>query len=113
MVAYTELLIDQGATFNNIITLTDDVTNANMNLSAYTVASRLKKSYSTSTISGNITCTVTDSSNGQITMGITAANTSNLSPGRYVFDVVITDGVGVKSRVLEGIAFVSPGVTNG
>lgn len=111
MAAYTELLLDQGATFSNIITLTDDVTNANMNLSAYTVSSRLKKSYYTSTISANITCTITDAGNGQITMGLTAANTANLSPGRYVFDVLITDGTGTKSRVLEGVAFVAPGVT--
>lgn len=111
MAAYVELQIDQGSTFQNIINLTDDATNANLNLSNYTVTSRLKKSYYTSTIAANVTCTISDSANGQVTMSITAANTANLSPGRYVFDVKMTDGSGVVSKVLEGIAFVSPGVS--
>lgn len=110
MVAYTELLIDQGSSFNNIITLTDDATNANMNLLNYTVTSKIKKSYYTNTISANVVCSISDSANGQITMTLSAANTANLKAGRYVFDVKITDNAGITSRVLEGIAFVSPGV---
>jgi hypothetical protein len=68
-----------------------------------------KSFYSTSyTI---ITSTITGNANGEITLSMTAANTANLTPGRSVFDLMITDPVGTKTRVVEGIIVVSPGVT--
>jgi hypothetical protein len=42
---------------------------------------------------------------------MTAANTANLSPGRQVFDLLITSPTSVKTRVIEGIIVISPGVT--
>jgi hypothetical protein len=42
---------------------------------------------------------------------MTAANTANLSAGRYVFDLLITAPNATKTRVIEGIVIVSPGVT--
>jgi len=44
-------------------------------------------------------------------MSMTAANTANLSPSRYYYDLLITSGGGEKTRVIEGIATVTPGVT--
>ena len=40
-----------------------------------------------------------------------AANTANLSPSRYYYDLLITAGDGTKTRVIEGIVNVLPGVT--
>jgi hypothetical protein len=42
---------------------------------------------------------------------MTGANTSNLTPGRYVYDLLITSGPGIKTRVVEGIITVLPSVT--
>ena len=111
MTAYSELFIDQGANFNTTITLTDDVTNVSLNLMNYSVVSQLRRSYYSVNAAANIVCTLTDSRNGQITMAMTSANTSNLKPGRYVFDVYTIDLTSTKSRVLEGIVFVTPGVS--
>ena len=58
-----------------------------------------------------ITSTVTGNANGEITLSMTAANTANLSPGRMVFDLLITSSSNVKTRVIEGIIVISPGVT--
>ena len=58
-----------------------------------------------------ITSTVTGNANGEITLSMTAANTANLSPGRMVFDLLITSPASVKTRVIEGIIVISPGVT--
>jgi hypothetical protein len=44
-------------------------------------------------------------------LSMTAANTANLSPGRQVFDLLITSPASVKTRVIEGIVVISPGVT--
>jgi hypothetical protein len=37
--------------------------------------------------------------------------TSTLKPGRYVYDVVIVDGSGTKTRAVEGSVIVRGGVT--
>ena len=37
--------------------------------------------------------------------------TSELKPGRYVYDLVIVDGSGVKTRAVEGTVLVRGGVT--
>ena len=58
-----------------------------------------------------ITSTVTGNANGEITLSMTAANTANLTPGRQVFDLLITSPSSVKTRVIEGIVVISPGVT--
>lgn len=68
-----------------------------------------KSFYATS--STIITSTITGNANGEITLSMTAANTANLSPGRSVFDLVITSPTGVKTRVVEGVIVISPGVT--
>jgi hypothetical protein len=111
MAAYVELYIDQGTTFNNIINLTDDVTNNPINVSGYIVTSQMRRSYYSANISANIVCTLSNASNGEITLSMSAANTSNLKAGRYVFDVKTTDEYDVVNRVLEGIITVQPQVT--
>lgn len=111
MAAYVELYMDQGATFNNIINISDDITNANVNISGYTATSQMRRSYYSQNASANIICTVTDPLRGEITMSLPAANTANIEAGRYLFDVKLTDTSNVVSRVLEGVITVTPSVT--
>lgn len=110
MAAYVELYIDQGTTFNNIINITDDVTNAAVNVSGYTVTSQMRRSYYSANATANIVCTITDAGNGEITMSMTSSNTASIKPGRYLFDVKTTDASNVVSRILEGIITVTPQV---
>jgi hypothetical protein len=42
---------------------------------------------------------------------MSSANTANLDPGRYFYDVTITSDIGDVTRVVEGIVVVLPGVT--
>jgi hypothetical protein len=55
--------------------------------------------------------TITDASAGQITMAMSPTVTANVTPGRYVYDVLITSDSGVKTRIIEGIVTVLPSVT--
>ena len=48
---------------------------------------------------------------GQVTLTLTDTVTTALSPGRYVYDLVVTDGSSISTRVVEGQAIVTPGVT--
>lgn len=109
MAAFTEINIEQYATFSTTVNVEDSQGTA-VNLSGYTAASQIRKSYY-STSANNLTATVTGIANGEITLSMTAANTANLTPGRYLYDLVITAPTGVKTRVVEGIVNVLAGVT--
>lgn len=111
MAAYVELYVDQGTTFNNTINLTDDMTNAYINVSGYTITSSMRRSYYSASPSANITCTITDAPNGEITMHMSAGTTSAIKAGRYLFDVKMVDVAQITSRVLEGIITITPKVT--
>lgn len=112
MAAYVELYMDQGATFNNILNINDDLTNANINLTNYIVTSQMRRSYYSQNATANIVCTVTNASNGTITMSLGAANTALIKPGRYLFDVKINNtSTSTITRIVEGIMTVTPAVT--
>ena len=109
MAVYTELNIEQYATFSTTINV-EDVQGDAINLSGYTAASQIRKSYY-STTANTLTATITGTANGEITLSMTAANTASLTPGRALFDLIITAPDGTKTRVVEGIVTVLPGIT--
>lgn len=111
MTSYVELFVNQGTTFRNVIYITDDTTNDVMNVAGYTAQSQIRRSYYSSNISANITCTFSNTANGELVLTMDAANTANLRAGRYVFDVKTTDTSNTVSRILEGIITVTPAVT--
>lgn len=109
MAAFSEITIEQGATFSTTINVDDSSGNA-INLYAYSANSQMRKSYYSST-AYTINSSVTGTANGEITLSMTAANTANLSAGRYVYDLKITSPTNTVTRVVEGIATVLPSVT--
>ena len=46
-----------------------------------------------------------------VKIALTAAQTNAIAAGRYVYDVEITSGEGIVTRVVEGQIEVTPGVT--
>lgn len=111
MAAYTEIIMDQGATFNTEITLNDDNSSAPINLTGYIVRSQMRRSYYSVNASATFTCTITNAANGELTLSLTDGQTSNIKAGRYLFDLETVDTSNVVTRVLEGIITVTPGVT--
>lgn len=111
MPAYVELYMDQGSTFNNIINFSDDVTGANINISGYLISSQMRRGYYSQNATANIVCTISDATNGELTMSLGAGNTANIPAGRYLFDLKSTDRSNNTTRILEGIITVTPSVT--
>lgn len=109
MAAFTEITIEQGATFSTTVNVEDAYYNP-VNLTGYSASSQMRKSYYSSSAT-NITASVTGTSNGEITLSMTSANTSSLTPGRYLYDLIINDGANNVTRVVEGIATVLPSIT--
>lgn len=111
MAGYQDIFLNQGETFNTVITL-DDQNAEPYNLYNFEVSSRAKKSYYSNTIVLNFDASIIDANNGTIQLSANSAATANINPGRFVYDVVIKDNAsGVVTRVLEGQIIVSPGVT--
>lgn len=110
MAEYVELYIDQGSDFSTTININDDNTNLPIGLVGVGVFSQIRKSLLSINASASFVCTVSDSSNGEITMSMNSANTANLKPGQYFFDLNTVDG-NVKSRLIEGIVIVTPAIT--
>lgn len=109
MADFVELTLEQGATFNTVINVNDG-TGSSQNLTGYTARSMMRRSYYSSS-KKEFTVLITTPALGEITMSMTAANTANLTAGRYVYDVEIDNGAGEITRIFEGIITVLPNVT--
>ena len=57
------------------------------------------------------TSTIASAAGGVVTIGLSTTQTASLKPGRYVYDVLLTDNSGTRDRVVEGMVIVSQGAT--
>ena len=107
--AYAELTLNQGTTFTSDLKLTND-DGTPRNLANATFISQIRKSYYSANATANIIISTSNTANGEITLSVDAANTSNISPGRYLYDIKMHDA-GSVVRILEGIITVTPQVS--
>jgi len=104
------IVIDQGTDFSSVIDVTDDQDRP-FDLTDYVASSQMRKNYASSTaVTFN---TSVNEASGQIYLELDKSTTSQLEPGRYLYDVEITAALGNGStiRVVEGIVTVTPGMT--
>ena len=62
-------------------------------------------------IAATFTASIQNAENGQVQVGLSSVTTATLKPGRYVYDVIVSDSVGEVTRVVEGSVLVRQGVT--
>lgn len=108
MAIKANLVIDQGTDFSATIDVIDTDDNP-FDLTNYTTAAQIRKSYASTTAYDFNTSHNNDL--GQIYLSISNSITNQLDPGRYLYDVEITSTSGDISRVVEGIVTVTPGIT--
>lgn len=108
MAIKANIVVDQGATFNTTINLTDE-NDAPLNLNGYTGSAQMRKHY-TSSNAVNFIVDVAPTT-GTVSLSLSANTTISITPGRYVYDVELTDNSGIVSRIVEGIVTVTPNVT--
>lgn len=110
MAAYvSNIVIDVGADFVQTFNL-EDSSNAPLDLTSYTGSSLMKKHPSSLSTTASFAVSFPSPTQGQLTISLGSTVTNGLKPGRYVYDVLINDG-SVKTRVVEGSAIVTAGVT--
>jgi D-Tyr-tRNAtyr deacylase len=109
MAIIANLYIDQGTDFSITVDVTDSAGDI-LDLSNYTAAAQIRKTYSSSTVSATFATSIAELA-GQVTISLTDTQTAALESGRYVYDLNITSSAGLVTRVIEGQAIVTPGVT--
>lgn len=110
MAAYvSNIVIDVGSDFIQTFNL-EDSGNAPLDLTSYTASSMMKKHPSSLTTTATFAVSFPSPTQGQLRISLGSTVTNGLKPGRYVYDVLISDG-SIKTRVVEGSAIVTAGVT--
>jgi hypothetical protein len=104
------LVINSGSDFSQSFTL-EGTNNSPFNLTGYEVDAQMRKWSGSSTAITFTTSIELPSTSGRILISLSSENTVNIRPGRYVYDVIITDSSGIKNRVIEGMVLVREGVT--
>lgn len=108
---------NQGATFSRTITWKNSA-NAAYDLTGYTARMHIRETVEAAntvitltTANSRITLGSNAATKGQVTLTISAADTANLVPAIYVYDLELVSGGGVVDRLIEGNFVVKAEVT--
>tara|TARA_S200002703_G_scaffold145129_1_gene139298 strand:- start:3821 stop:4165 length:345 start_codon:yes stop_codon:yes gene_type:complete len=107
----SNIVINQGVDFSQVFNLADS-SNDSIDLTDYVLTAQMRK-HAGSSVSHNLNPTVVQPpTSGGVRITLTDVQTSALKPGRYVYDIIVTqNNDGPKTRVVEGSAIVREGVT--
>ena len=105
------LSIEQGASWQLQLDV-DSSAGIDMDITGYTFASKLAKShYDESPVS--MTSTIINTSTGTFNLNLTPEQTAALDPAiEYIYDVEMTSPTGIVTRLIQGRATISAGVTS-
>ena len=104
-----DFTLEQGTTFSREITVQDS--GSAMNLTGYTPRMQMRSTHDSSTIALTFTATVSNASQGKISLTATDTVTSAVEEGIYVYDLEIESSGGTVTRLMEGNVTVTPEVT--
>ena len=109
MATISNLYVDAGSTYSNIITVSASNGQA-LDLTGFTVASQMRKSYGSSTVY-NFTSSIYNAALGKVRLQLTDTQSQTIPAGRWLYDVEIRSPSGAVTRVVEGIVTVNPQIT--
>ena len=110
---YQNITVDIGADYNaNVVAYANGSATSPLNLTLYTGNSHVKTSYYHGNSAAIFNVWMQDVSSGVVNLHLNKANTLNLSPGKYVYDVMLEHSVtGYKLRIVEGVLTATAGVS--
>ena len=105
------LSIEQGSSWQLQMDV-DATAGTDMDITGHTFASKLAKShYDDAPVS--MTSTIINATTGTFKLTLSAAETAALDPGiEYIYDVAMTSPTGLVTRLIQGRATISAGVTS-
>tara|TARA_B100000902_G_scaffold333712_1_gene332415 strand:+ start:779 stop:1120 length:342 start_codon:yes stop_codon:yes gene_type:complete len=104
-----DMTIQRASDHSVSVTLKDSGGSA-VNLSGYSIASQVWDSGRTSK-AADVTCAITSAANGTWTWTLTDTQTATFTSDEYKYDVLLTNGSGLKEYWLEGTIFMDQGFT--
>ena len=114
MATISNLNIDAASDYSSTVTISSvasDGTETAFDLTNYTVAAEIRKTFASSTATAFTAAVNSPSTDGKVTISLTDVQTIALDRGRFVWDMVVTSASGTKTRVLQGTVTVNPSVT--
>jgi hypothetical protein len=111
MASYANISADQGADFQVSVDI-EDANGDPLNLSDYELYGQVRRTYKSENY---VDFNITEAANpalGSISIKLSAAQTSTMKAGRYVYDVyAVNAGISQTIKVMEGMLEIVPSVT--
>jgi len=105
------LYVDQGSDFHTELVLQND-DGSIIDLTGFTIHSQFRKSFQSS-LYYEFDCSIVGAPVlGEITLVLSGSVSTDIPPGRYLYDVEILDALNnVQVRVIEGLVILTPEIT--
>lgn len=110
MARFDELFIEQNASFEYVVSFENNTGGA-FDLTSYDAKAQLRRSYKSSSTVDFTASYPEGRSTGKIKISLTPEQTASLKHGSYVWDIIIEGSGGDSYRIVEGVAYIEPGVT--
>ena len=107
----SNLVIYTGADFDQTFVLEDAKSNTLKDLTGFTGCAQMKR-YESSLKTADFTISfANDRATGRVILSLLAADTANLKPGKYFYDLILNSPTGSTTRAVEGTVLVKKSVT--
>ena len=107
----TNLVLYTGADFDQTFVLEDTQSNSIKDLTGFNGCAQMKR-YESSLKTADFTISfANDRTTGNVTLSLLAADTANLKPGKYFYDLILNSPTGSTTRAVEGTVLVKKSVT--
>ena len=106
----SNLVINAGSDFSQSFNLVESDDSGPLNLTGFSIAAQFRK-HAGSSSKHDFTTNLLNATAGELLISLSASASNVPKPGRYVYDIVITNAAGEKTRVVEGSVLLREGVT--
>ena len=106
----SNIVINAGSDFSQSFSLVESDDSGPLDLTGYTIDAQFRK-HAGSSSKHDFTTNLLNATAGELLISLSASASNVPKPGRYVYDIVITNAAGEKTRVVEGSVLLREGVT--
>ena len=107
----SNLVLYTGTDFDQTFVLEDSQSNSVKDLTGYTACAQMKRYESSLKTADFQVSFANDRTTGRITISLISADTTNLKPGKYFYDLLLNSPTGTVTRAVEGTVLVKKAVT--
>ena len=107
----TNLVLYTGADFDQTFVLEDAQSNSIKDLTRFNGCAQMKRYESSLKTADFIVSFANDRATGRVTLSLLAADSTNLKPGKYFYDLILNSPTGSTTRAVEGTVLVKKSVT--